>query len=76
VNVGFGVRGSQPVPAAKEPAAKEPAVEEPAEAYDPSDYNVPEVLDYIEEHPDERDAILAAESAGKGRTSILDHHFH
>lgn len=46
-------------------------VEAPVEAYDPSKYNSAEVLLYIEEHPEEREAILAAESEGRKRKAVL-----
>lgn len=45
---------------------------EKAAAYDPGEHNVDEVLAYAAEHPDEVDAIAAAEDAGKGRVGILD----
>lgn len=41
------------------------------EDYDPSEHTVAEVLAYIDEHPDEADAIYDAEKAGKGRVGIL-----
>lgn len=40
--------------------------------YDPADYTVPEVLEHISgQHPDEVTRILAAEEAGKARSTIL-----
>jgi hypothetical protein len=40
--------------------------------WNPADYTVAEVLDYLEEHPDERDAVLAAEQEGKARKGVLE----
>ena len=42
------------------------------EAYDPSAFTVDEVKAYAEAHPEELDAIYAAEDAGKARTTLLD----
>lgn len=41
-----------------------------AEAYDPSKYGVDEVNAYLAEHPEERDAVIAAERNGKNRKTI------
>jgi hypothetical protein len=40
-------------------------------AFDPSAYTIAEVLDYACEHPDEIPAILAAERAGKNRSTLI-----
>lgn len=45
---------------------------EAPEAYDPGAHNVDEVLAYISANPDEKDAILEAEAAGRKRKTILD----
>lgn len=42
------------------------------EGFDPAEHSVDEVNDYIDEHPDEADAILAAEQRGKGRKGIME----
>ena len=52
------------------PAEKSP--EEGADTFDPSKHNVDEVLAHIAANPDEKDAILEAESAGRKRKTILD----
>ena len=39
--------------------------------YDPSDHNVEEVKTYIDQHPDERDAVLKAERDGKNRHTLV-----
>lgn len=44
---------------------------ETAEAYDPSEHGVSDVLEYLAANPDEAEAVLAAERAGKGRKGIL-----
>ena len=42
-----------------------------AELYDPDEHTVSEVEAYVADHPDERDAILAAERAGKNRRTLI-----
>ena len=49
----------------------EEEVEQVESDYDPSEHTVAEVNDYLAEHPEEADAIYAAEEAGKGRAGIL-----
>lgn len=44
--------------------------EDDADAYDPGEYSVAEVNDYLEANPDQRDAVVEAERAGKGRKGI------
>lgn len=58
---------SDPVAAAREPQS---AVLE-APAFDPGAHTVNAVREFLAEHPEERDAVLAAEAAGKARKSIL-----
>jgi hypothetical protein len=53
------------------PYGNAPPTEEP-ETYDPGEYTVAEVKDYLAKHPDETDAVLEAEEAGKARSGILD----
>lgn len=43
----------------------------PSEAFDPGTHTVDEVRAYIAGHPDERDAVLTAEAAGKARSTLL-----
>lgn len=43
-----------------------------AEAYDPGAYTNDEVLAYVAEYPDSKDAVLAAEQSGKNRKGIVD----
>jgi hypothetical protein len=52
------------------PPAEETQAE--SEAYDPSDHTVAEVQAYLAEHPDETDAVLDLERAGKARVTLLD----
>jgi hypothetical protein len=40
------------------------------ETFDPSTHTVADVQAYIAEHPDEADAVLAAEAAGKNRATL------
>ena len=68
---------------AAEPGQEEQAVEDASiehqgvdfsggeSAFDPSQYGVEEVNSYLAEHPEERDAVLAAEREGKARKGIL-----
>jgi hypothetical protein len=42
------------------------------DAFDPSAYSVADVKAYIDDYPDERAAVLAAEQAGKGRVTLID----
>jgi hypothetical protein len=42
------------------------------EVYDPGAYTVADVQAYVTEHPDELDAIYAAEQSGKARSTLLD----
>ena len=58
---------SEPVEATREPQSAAPE----APAFDPGAHIVNAVREYLAEHPDERDAVLAAEAAGKARKSIL-----
>lgn len=49
-------------------AAKEPE----AYAYDPSEHNIATVMSYVQEHPDMRESVLAAELASaKPRTTLI-----
>lgn len=41
-------------------------------AYDPGAHTVNEVIAYADAHPGEVDAILAAERAGKARTTLIE----
>ncbi len=41
------------------------------ETYDPAEHNVDAVNEYIAEHPEQRDEVLAMERAGRGRKGIL-----
>lgn len=53
-----------------------PPPEEPEEpsidvAYDPGAHNVQEVEDFVTQNPDERDAVLAVEQAGRNRVTLV-----
>lgn len=73
---GLGARRSPAVPAERpEPAFDTSGNRPPGrkrDGFDPSAHTVAEVLAYLAEHPDEAEAVLAAEATGKGRTSILN----
>jgi hypothetical protein len=69
-----GAESVEPPPSASEALApaREPNTGAPeALAFDPGAHTVAKVLAYLIEHPEERDAVLAAEAAGKARKSIL-----
>lgn len=40
--------------------------------FDPADYTVEEVRAYLDEHPEDRELVLAAERAGRGRKGLLE----
>jgi hypothetical protein len=48
-----------------------PPVAEGGEAFDPSAHTVDEVNAYLDEHPDEQDAVLRLERSGKARVGVL-----
>ena len=41
--------------------------------YDPAEYSVPDVVQYAEDNPDQLEDIIAAEQAGKNRSTLLSH---
>lgn len=41
--------------------------------YDPAAHTVTEVIGYVEDNPDQLEAIIAAEEAGKARVTLLTH---
>lgn len=41
------------------------------ETYDPAEHNVDAVLEYLDEHPEQTDEVMAMERAGRGRKGIL-----
>lgn len=43
-----------------------------SEVYDPSEHTVDEVKSYVEEHPDECEAVLDAEQEGKDRITLVE----
>lgn len=59
--------GGRPV-RADEPA--EPTSE--PESFDPSEHNIDDVQAHVADHPDELDAILAAERDGKNRSTLIE----
>ena len=50
----------------------DPGTEVPPQPYDPGAHTVAEVEAYVADHPDELDAITAAEEAGKARVTLLN----
>jgi len=62
-----GVHYDEPGPA---PAPPPPGGE--TAFYDPGDFTVAEVQTYVTDHPAERAAVLAAEEAGKARSTLIE----
>jgi hypothetical protein len=54
-----------------EPEADPEPPESLEETYDPAEHNVEAVLQYMDEHPEQREEVLAMERAGRGRKGIL-----
>lgn len=58
-----------------EEGSEEPAPEETPpngeDVFDPADYTIPQVLEYAEANPEQLDDIIAAEEAGKYRSTLL-----
>lgn len=75
-NVEAGIKNdpviTAPVVEADDQAAQDGDTEGGEGDYDPADYTVPEVLEYLESHPDEREAVLAKERDGKDRVTITE----
>ena len=64
----------EPAAESVEETAPDPDPEPPEsleETYDPAEHNVTAVLEYLDEHPEQRDEVLAMERAGRGRKGIL-----
>jgi hypothetical protein len=53
------------------PGAEPPPVRPPAARFDPGEHTVADVEAYIAKHPDQADAVLAAEKSGKARTTLV-----
>ena len=51
-------------------SGSEPAPEPTDLQFDPAEYTVAEIEEYLEDHPEERDAVIAAERKGKNRASL------
>lgn len=70
---------SRSAPPPEEPAPDEYDPNAPDEdyqlevGYDPAAHTVTEVIGYVEDNPDQLDGILAAEEAGKARTTLISH---
>ena len=43
-----------------------------SDTYDPGEHTVDEVKEYVGDNPDQRDEVLAAEQAGKNRSTLVD----
>lgn len=41
-------------------------------SYDPAEHTIDEVREYLAQHPEETDAVLAAEQAGKDRVTLVN----
>lgn len=63
------VKMKAPKPLLAEPQAQQLPASEP---YDPGAHTVAEVKAHVTEHPDEAEAILAAEYAGQARITLIE----
>lgn len=45
--------------------------EEVADGYDPADYNIAQVKEFISEHPDLAEDVLASEESGENRATLV-----
>lgn len=54
-----------------QPPTSLPVPNAAGETFDPAVHTVPEVLAYIEAHPEQGDAVVAAEQAGQARKGIV-----
>jgi hypothetical protein len=43
-----------------------------SDVFDPAEHNVDDVLAYVEENPDEREAVFDKEKEGKARVTLLE----
>jgi hypothetical protein len=66
---------SRAAPGEDEPDNLEPSTGPPAVGggFDPAEHTVPEVLDHLEQHPDDADRVLGLERDGKARAGVLGH---
>ena len=54
-------------------APEEPTIAEvPVEEFNPYNFTVAEVKEWVTAHPDQRDEVLAAEAAGKNRSTLTE----
>jgi hypothetical protein len=63
-----------PLLPAPEPDAEdddEAEEDEDLDFFDPADYTIPEVMEFVTEYPDQLDALIAAEAQGKARSTLL-----
>ena len=70
-DAGEGEAHTEPTEPSEPPESPE-APENLEEDYDPADHNVDAVLQYIREHPEQKDDVLAMEAAGRGRKGLLE----
>lgn len=52
-------------------AVTESSTSDTPQPFDPSTISVDGVIEYVDEHPEELDAVYAAEEAGKARSTLL-----
>jgi hypothetical protein len=62
VGVDYAAPGDTPTPQ---------KAQAPAAQFDPGEHTVADVEAYLAKHPDQRDAVLAAEAAGKARATLV-----
>jgi hypothetical protein len=67
---GMSLRSMPPDEGGEEQGDELPDVEV---GYDPAAHTVTEVIGFVEDNPDELEAVLAAEEAGKARSTLISH---
>jgi hypothetical protein len=69
VGVDYTAPGTEPAPVVEDDGGGKPP--KSTRVFEPAEHTVAEVEAYLAKHPDEADAVLAAEAAGKARTTLV-----
>ena len=71
VGVDYSLAEVTPTAKSSGSAPKSSTGSTPPPSFDPGEHTVADVQDYLAAHPDQVDAVLAAEAAGKARSTLL-----
>jgi hypothetical protein len=63
--------GATAAPDEEEASGDSSDAESGGDVFDPGEHTVEEVIDYVEDNPDERDRVIKAEQDGKRRSTLL-----